>query len=177
MNKLILWALLIVPWFTLFFMKKESIKRYMPVGIFTALITTITFEIAYHYEWWIAKDKIVPWGHITNPAFPYGAFLVLTLWIFYFTYRNFWLYMFANIVLNAGQWYFVQRIFEQRNMVELVNISRFQLLLLGTVQALVIYAYQRWQEGVFQVPEKPKGDGKHEFTAEPRRFRGKEGAR
>ncbi len=72
-NKIILWILLIAPWLTLFFMKKEGIKRYIPVTIFTVLLVTIIYEIAYTYRWWELEVNIVPWGHITNVSYAYGT--------------------------------------------------------------------------------------------------------
>lgn len=150
-NKIILWSSFICPWFTLFFMKKNSVRRYMPVTVFTALMATITSEIAYHYSWWKHTDVIVPWGYITNPSFIYGLFSVLTIWIFYFTFRSFWLYLAVNILLNAFQWFFlIKWTFVALNIFEYVNITPFRVFLLGIVQALIIYGYHTWQERIFQ---------------------------
>ncbi|WP_269083310.1 hypothetical protein [Ornithinibacillus contaminans] len=38
LNQVILWGILIAPWLTLFFMKKDAIKRYMPVAIFASIV-------------------------------------------------------------------------------------------------------------------------------------------
>ncbi len=32
-NQILLWSVLILPWLTLFFMKKEDIKRLMPASL------------------------------------------------------------------------------------------------------------------------------------------------
>lgn len=111
-NKIILWSSLILPWLSLFFMKKESIKRYMPVAIFVSLLVTILFEVAYTFKWWVMLDKIAPWGNITNVAFTYGTFLVGTIWIFYFTYRKFWAYMVTNILIDGIFAFGLSRFFE-----------------------------------------------------------------
>lgn len=161
LNYLLLWTMLIGPWLTLFFLGIDTIKRYMPLLIFTMLITTITYEIAYRYKWWVHHIEIVPWGEITNPAYAYGAFPVLTLWIFYFTYRNFWLFMATNALFNVVQWYFIQEwVFEARRIVTFVNITNLEVVLIGIMQALILYGYQRWQETIFTDSSKAGGGAK-----------------
>ncbi len=160
LNKIILWSSFLGPWLTLFFMKKDAIKRYMPVTVFTALMATITSEMAYTYSWWKYTDVIVPWGYITNPSFVYGLFSVLTIWIFYLTSRKFWLYLSVNILFNAFQWFFLIRwTFVAWGIVEQGNLSPFQCFLLGTVQSVIIYGYHKWQDGIFRREETPDSDG------------------
>ena len=160
LNKIILWSSFLGPWLTLFFMKKDAIKRYMPVTVFTALMATITSEMAYTYSWWKHTDVIVAWGYITNPSFIYGLFAVLTLWIFYFTSRSFWLYLTVNIAFNAFQWFFLIRwTFVALGIFEYVNITPFQVFVMGIFQALLIYGYHKWQEGIFRREETPDSDG------------------
>ncbi len=159
LNKIILWSSFLGPWLTLFFMKKDAIKRYMPVTVFTALMATITSEMAYTFSWWKYTDAIVPWGYMTNPSFVYGLFSVLTIWIFYFTYRKFWLYLTVNILVNAFQWFFLIRwTFVAWGIVEQGDLTPFQTFLLSTVQSVVIYGYQKWQEGIFRKEEAPESD-------------------
>lgn len=40
-NQIILWSLFIIPWMTLFFMKKDEIRRYLPA----AWLTLATMQI------------------------------------------------------------------------------------------------------------------------------------
>ncbi|MDR7003077.1 hypothetical protein [Neobacillus niacini] len=146
-NKLILWLLLIVPWLTLFFMKKEGIKRYMPVTIFTALLVTIVYEIGYTYKLWQIKEAIVPWGYITNVSFAYGAFFITTIWVFYFTFRNFWLYLATNIVIDAFGAWVILKFVEARKLTHF-TISSFNLLLIFVTIALIAYVFEIWYEKV-----------------------------
>lgn len=141
-------------------MKKNAIKRYMPVTVFTALMATITSEIAYTFGWWKYTDKIVPWGYITNPSFVYGLFSVLTIWIFYLTAHKFWLYFTVNVLLNAFQWFFlVNWTFVAWGIVKEGNLNPIQMFLVGTLQSLIIYGYHRWQETIFQKKAAPDSDG------------------
>ncbi|MGM0835346.1 MAG: hypothetical protein ACQEV7_04255 [Bacillota bacterium] len=148
--KVFLWLSLIVPWLSLFFMKKDSIKRYLPVAILVSLLLTILYEIGYTYDWWVLKDKIVPWGHITNISFAYGLFLISTIWIFHYTYRNFKLYMVTNIIVDAIFNFGVLKLTERFGINKLINMPDWGIYLIMLGLALIIYIYQRWQEGIFK---------------------------
>ncbi|MBM7703900.1 hypothetical protein [Metabacillus iocasae] len=72
MAHFVMWFLLIGPWFLLFFFDTERMKRFVPVGIFAALLLTIVFQIAQRYEWWIIHDNLF---FLTNMTpFIYGVF-------------------------------------------------------------------------------------------------------
>jgi hypothetical protein len=145
-NQFILWGSIILPWLTVFFLKKEDVKRYLPVALFGALITTVITEIALALNWWINKDVIFPFYHLT--PFSFGGFLVGIIWIFKYTYRRFFLYMLVNAAFNfilTGP--FVDWL-ESRGIIEFVNIAGYQLLLINLANAAVLYGYQLWQEEV-----------------------------
>ncbi len=153
-DKLLLWIAWIVPWFSLLFLKKDVLKRYMPVAVFTSLLVTIVFEIAHALRWWEMKEWIVPWGSITNVSFVYGLFIVGTIWIFYFTFRSFWLFLATNVAVDALQAFVFDGLFEGR-VYRLIRINDFQVFLLMIGISFVIYAYQKWQEGVFAEEKHP----------------------
>ncbi|MCY9692154.1 hypothetical protein [Paenibacillus alginolyticus] len=127
-------------------MKKQSIYRYVPVCIFSALLVTIVYEIGYTYKWWILIDAIVPWGHVTNTAFAYGIFLVGTMWVFHFTFGRFWLYIVANLVLDAFYAFVFHRIEEKLGIADLICLKHYHILLLMVGLSLILYPYQLWQE-------------------------------
>jgi hypothetical protein len=119
-----LWTSLVLPWISLVFIKKETIKRYMPVAIFVSLLVTIIFEMAHVFKWWVMLDGLAPWGYITNVSFVYGTFLVGTIWIFYFTFHNFWLYLVTNIAID-GLFAFVLNNFLEGRIYTLVNFNQW----------------------------------------------------
>lgn len=151
LNKVIGWSMLIVPWLTLFFMKKEGIKRYMPIAIFSALMVTITYEIAFRYKWWIILESIVPWGYVTNVSYAYGAFFIGTMWIFYFTFKKFWLYLITNIIVDGIDAFFITSLIEGRKIIHYVNISKLNIFILMVAQSFILYAYQVWHEKTFKL--------------------------
>ncbi len=153
---LISWALLVVPWLTLLFMKKEHIKRYMPVALLGSLLVTLWNEFAYSFNWWSFKTTLVP-SLIVNISFVYGVFLVGTIWIFYFTYRKFWLFLLTNIVIDGFLAFPVNYMFEQVGLYRLVNYNSWNIWFTAAGLSVVLYVYQRWQEEVLIKRHEPKG--------------------
>jgi len=149
-NQLILLSSIFLPWFTLFFMDKKDIKRYMPVALFGALGVTIIGEIALASNWWF-YDSVYPFFHI--PAFAYGLFPVGIIWIFKLTYKRFLLFMIANAIFDFILTFPLDYFLTQRGILILNNITNLQLLLLDLVHAVVLYVYQVWQESIFALYE------------------------
>lgn len=145
-NHALLWSSIIIPWFTLFLLKRDDIKRYMPVALLGSLLTTIFCEMAIALKWWVVKDAIFPFLHIA--PFTYGAFLVGIVWIFKLSYGRFWQFLLINAVFEYILSFPVGNLLVQRGILEYVNISQWQLVAMNLVNAAVLYAYQMWQAGV-----------------------------
>jgi len=164
-DQMMLWAFLILPWITVFFMRRATLKRFMPVAILSALIVTIVFEIAHALHWWTMIEAIVPWGYITNVSFAYGIFVAGTLWIYAFTFGRLWLYLLTNAVIDGLQAFVFHQFFEGR-IYRLDRIEEWQVFLLMYGTAIVLYIYQLWQDGVMVNGEDA---GKEEWEFRPLR--------
>ncbi|MBP2637941.1 MAG: hypothetical protein H6Q72_3848 [Firmicutes bacterium] len=151
-NQVLLWGSIILPWLTLFFLKKEDIKRYMPVALFGALMTTIVGELALALKWWVIKDSIFPFYHM--PTLTYGGFPVGIIWIFKFTNKKFFLFMLVNVAFDFGLASTWDKLLVSRGIIEIINATPFQLLLQDIINAALLYRFQMWQEGVLISPEK-----------------------
>lgn len=150
-NKVLLWIMLVVPWSSLILMKPRSIKRYAPVVLLSMWLLTVTQEIAYTNNWWKNLDKIVSWGSITNISLMYGTFSLGTYWIFYFTFGSFWIYLLTNAVIDGIWLIFIPPYFDQIGIFRFgPNMNAWILFLICTVQAVILYGYQVWQEGIYK---------------------------
>lgn len=151
-NQVILWSMLILPWLTLFFMKKEDIKRYMPAALFAAITSIAIIEAGETLKWWAIKETVYP---LHNISYVYGMIPVLTMWLFRFTYGRFWLYMAIDSILNLGFTYLVLGYYlSNRGIFEYIGITPFQTFLIVTAHGILLYAYQIWQVGVFVRPDR-----------------------
>ena len=145
-NQTFLWASFIIPWLTLFFMKREDIKRFIPVALFTALLSLIIGEIAGSLRFWEAGETVFPFK-ATHPTV-IGALPVVTMWIFKFTYGRFWVYLVTNAILDLGFAFVFFPWLVLRGMMAFLSSSLI-VYLLNWVTQIVIYGYQIWQEGIF----------------------------
>jgi hypothetical protein len=143
-NQTLLWASFVLSWLSTLFLKKEEMRRYMPVALFCMLVFAFIIESGISLHWWAVKESSFPLINI--PIFVYGAYLVGTIWIFKYTYGRFWLFITTNIVLDFILIFFLINWFVQRG-VWAFYISYFQVLLITTALAVLIYGYQMWQEG------------------------------
>jgi len=143
-NQTLFWASLILSWSSTLFLRKEDLKRYMPVSLFCMLAFSFIFEAGISLHWWAVKETFFPL--INLPIFLYGAYLIGTIWIFKYTYGHFWLFLITNIILDYILIFFLIDWFIQRGVWE-SYISYSQVLLITTALAILIYGYQMWQEG------------------------------
>lgn len=148
-NKLVLWGMLVIPWFSLILMNRTSLKRYTPVAILSMLLVTVVQEIAYAFNWFVNLEKIVPWGNITNVSLVYGMFAVATYWIFYFTYGAFWVYVLVNAIVEGIWLIAIPPLFARWHILQL-NVSAWVLFAASIATAFVLYGYQSWQDKIFQ---------------------------
>ncbi|WP_018931830.1 hypothetical protein [Gracilibacillus lacisalsi] len=147
MAQMILWLMMVLPWISLLFINKHSLKRFMPVALFASLLVTIVFEMGYVFEWWIVHENIVPWGHITSFPLTYGVFIVGTIWIFHFTFdKSFWIYFLSNVIIDAFYAFIGLRLLLFLEIYELRNMGNFGIFIIMVMLAVIIYMYQKWQD-------------------------------
>lgn len=147
MNRIVLIAMVILPWITIFFLHKHSLKRFMPATIFASLLVTIVFEIGHVYDWWRIEEKLFPWDAITSVPLVYGVFLVGTLWIFHYVYdKKFVIYIITNILTDAFYSFVFLKILISIGLYRLVNMGSLGIFLMMLAIAVIIYVYQRWQD-------------------------------
>lgn len=147
-NQVILWSAIILPWFTLFFMRREDIKRFMPVGLFSALMSIIVVEVGENLGWFIFGETAYP---LETPAYIFGLNIITTMWLFYFTYGRFWTYLAIDAVLNFGFIYlFHVYILGSMGIFREVGITPWENALITTAFGILTYGYQVWQEGALK---------------------------
>ncbi|WP_280771749.1 hypothetical protein [Salipaludibacillus daqingensis] len=152
MKQIILWLLLILPWASLFFLKMDTVRRYMPVALFMTVIHTLSYQAAYHYGWWNeANSSLFGWDKVVPVPWVYGPYLVIVIWIFHFTFGKFWMYLIVNILLDGGFMYIVYPVLQRVGLVSSDStMSTIVIVAMMIGFALIIYLYQLWQEKEFK---------------------------
>ncbi|WP_223588329.1 hypothetical protein [Neobacillus bataviensis] len=150
MINLIFWAFFLVPWLSLFFLKNSAIRRYMPVALFATVINTIFYQIAWTYGWWKYKETLFSWDKVAQVHTVYGVFLVGTIWIFYFTFRKFWIYFLVNLITDCIYSFGFRALWKKLGITTSGgNLSPLEGIMYMTLISITLYIYQLWQEGLF----------------------------
>jgi hypothetical protein len=151
-NQTLLWGSVVLAWLSTLFLKREEMRRYMPVALFCSLAFAFIFEMGISLQWWAVTESSFPLINI--PVFIYGPYLIATIWIFKYTYGRFWLYLVTNIVLDYVLVFFLIDWFIKRG-VWIAYISYFQGVLITTALAILLYGYQMWQSGEMTLENTP----------------------
>lgn len=147
-NQVLLWAILILPWLTLFFMPKETIKRWMPVALFSALTSVLAVELGENLGWFIYENTAYPLR--TSLYIVFGLNIVTAIWLFNFLYGRFWRFLVIDIIINAGFIYLFHVLFlGSRGLFHEAGITPLQNTLIVTFDGVLAYGYQMWQEKIF----------------------------
>jgi len=141
-NQVLLWGTFIVPWLTLFFMKKEEIKRYMPTALITLAVLQIVLQVGISTGLWVIRETTFPLVMI--PTYTYGVFPVLTMWLFKFTYGHFWIFEAVEVVVNLGYVLILMPWLDSRGII--VFNAPVISFFIATGLGILFYVYQMWQE-------------------------------
>ncbi|WP_052487924.1 hypothetical protein [Gordoniibacillus kamchatkensis] len=168
MIKLILWLMFLIPWASLLFMDRASIRKYMPVALLATVLNSIVNQLAWTYHWWTFNMTLFPWDK-TMPLFTvYGVFLVGTMWIFRFTFRKFWVFFIVNMLVDAFYGFGLTVLLNTMGVRSNGTITPIQNLLLMTCIGLILYAFQLWYEGVIGGRENTRKASADERAKSPR---------
>jgi hypothetical protein len=136
--------MLLIPWFSLLFVEKKVIKRYMPAGLFAAITSLLIIDMGVVLNWWTIRENIYP----LKEALPltFGFFLAAEIWIFKYTYKSFWIYSFTQLFLGTIFIFELQPWLSLRGIWVRINATNFLAFLPVIPHFVSIYLFQMWQE-------------------------------
>lgn len=142
-NQVLLWFGFIAPWMTLLLMKKEDVKRFMPVALLTVISGVLVTEAGVGTGLWSVRETTFPL--VMTPTYIFGTMPVVAMWVFKFTYGRFWLFVIAELVANFAYTFFLKPWLASRGILSLLsaNITGFYI---AGINSLLLYGYQMWQE-------------------------------
>ncbi|MEK4823787.1 hypothetical protein CHH55_02335 [Niallia circulans] len=133
--------MMFLSWFFLPLIGKDAVKRFLPAGLFIALIVTIEDIIAKKRKWWWWYEKIHPKLSGIVP-FLWGPFFIGSLWILKWTYGKYFRYIFINLVVDSIFVYFLVDWLKKLGIASLVRLKKYQLSLLFFFKSLLLYGFQ-----------------------------------
>jgi len=155
-NQILHWAMFIIPWLSLFFMKKDEIKRYMPVALAAIITSILIYETGIAFRWWVIGEYAYP---LHLMPFHIGLFPVLTMWVFRFTFRKFWIFLLVELALNIGfDFGFLGYFLPAMGILSFEEMSRPVAVCVTTAHGLLLYAYQLCRTASLSGPVRIAGE-------------------
>lgn len=137
--------MVLLSWLTLPLLGTRKIKKYLPATILVILIHSITTLIGKRRKWWVFYNK--PNSYLTG-EFPFliGPFLVISMWILKWTYRNFASFLMVNALAGAFFAFPLATLMKKWKVYTLVRISKFQFFLYFFVKCSLLYGFHYYYE-------------------------------
>lgn len=140
-NQVIILIMFIVPWLTIFFVRKQNLNRFISAGLFTAVTSGVIYQFGIIFGFWYFKE-------ISFPLIMYGTLPVAAMWVLIFTYGRFWKYTLVNAILDLGFAFVLTPWFGQREILGTIPWTGLIVYIINFIHAALIYAYQVWLDGV-----------------------------
>ncbi|MEH7119944.1 hypothetical protein V7128_21345 [Neobacillus vireti] len=132
---------LVLPWISIVFLPRKTIKHYLPVAMFASLLVTGMCLLAVPYKWWIVKGG---WKNkiLNDGSFIFGPFFVGTLWIFHFTFGNIKRYFMINLLMDSLFSFPLSFLFQKLKLFKLVNFRPKHIFFSFISFSVIIYGYE-----------------------------------
>lgn len=139
---MLLLLMLVFSWLSLTLMGKNSVKRFLPAGIFIALITRWENAVAKKRTWWWWYEKLHPKLPGSLP-FVWGPFMIGSMWILKLTYGKFFRYLILNLAVDSiFTFILVDKWLTKWGIASLVRMKKIQLSLLLFIDSILLYGFQ-----------------------------------
>jgi len=151
-NKMILLAMMVLPWLSLPLLGKRSFKRFYPGALFISVWVAVESIVAKKRMWWRIYERIIP-KVIGEMPFILGPFFVGSLWILKFTFGNFFRYLFLNLLLDTFFAFPGVYILRKLGIASLVRLKPYQMVLLFMCKSVLMYGFQSKVNGLRKKPK------------------------
>ena len=120
----------------------------MPTALLSIVLSLLVVQIGEVLEWWVFKEYAYP---LRSPSYVYSLNPIITILIFRFTYRRFWLFLVIDAIANLGFAYlYIGYFLTIRGIAQYLKFGAIHVSIITTVTAVILYWYQMWQEGIFE---------------------------
>jgi hypothetical protein len=134
-------ALIIIPWLSIIFIGKRTIKRYLLASVLITVFEMINHIYGYHRKWWKFYDK--PKSFIRDELpFDIGPYIPISMWILKMTYGNIKMFAILNAIVNAFFAFLFIPFLKKVKIVRLNRINHFQFFIILHYKAYILYAIQ-----------------------------------
>jgi len=140
-SKIFYIALLVLPWLTVPFLGRDSLKKYLPAAIFMSTFTKALDLFGEKKKWWRFYKGVLSLDSMN--FFNFGPYLLTSLWMLKMTYGKFPLYIISNLILHICFIFLGGiKLVDRYRIFTLDKLTKFQYLAIDVLRALLLYGFQ-----------------------------------
>lgn len=134
-------SLLIIPWFSLLFIGKWSMKRYSLSGVFIVIFEIMNHLYGHKREWWSFYEKKKSFVRDELP-FSIGPYMPLSMWLLRFSYGNFKKFVVLNVIVDGLFAFLIINFLKKIKIIRLNRLSHIQFFFYLHYKAYLLYGMQ-----------------------------------
>lgn len=133
--------IILLPWLSLLFIGKRSLKRFSFSGIFIIIFEIINHLYGHKRKWWKFYDKRKSFIRDELP-FSIGPYMPLSLWLLKISYGNFKKFVLLNVIADGLFSFFIIDVLKRMKIIRLNRLNHFQFFIYIHYKAYLLYGFQ-----------------------------------
>lgn len=130
-----------IPWLSLLFMGKRSLKKYSYSGVFIVIFEIMNHVYGHKRNWWKFYDKRRSFYKDELP-FSIGPYMPISMWLLKYSYGNFKKFIALNAIFDGLFAFLFIDILKRLKIISLNHINHFQFFIYLHYKAYLLYGFQ-----------------------------------
>lgn len=145
-------SIIIVPWITMLFLGKQSLKRFSWAGVFIVIFEIINHLYGHKRKWWWFYQK--PKSFIRDELpFSVGPYMPLSLWLLKYSFGNFKKFILLNGIADGLFAFLFIDVLKKLKIIRLNRINHLQFFIYLHYKAYLLYGVQYLIEKIKRYPK------------------------
>jgi phosphatidylglycerophosphatase A len=140
-------SMILIPWLSLLFIGKRSLRRYSFAGVFIVIFEIINHLYGHKRHWWKFYDKRKSFIRDELP-FSVGPYMPLSMWILKYSYGNFKKYVLLNVISDGLFAFLFIDILKKFKIARLNRLTHLQFFVYLHYKAYILYGIQYLYEKI-----------------------------
>ncbi|MFD1737945.1 hypothetical protein ACFSCX_15520 [Bacillus salitolerans] len=131
----------LIPWLSLLFIGKRSIKRYSIAGAFIVMFEIVNHMYGRKRKWWKFYEKPKSFVRDELP-FSIGPYMPLSMWLLKSSFGNFKKFILLNAIADGIFAFYFTEVLKRLKIARLHRLNHFQFFLYIHYKAYLLYGVQ-----------------------------------
>jgi hypothetical protein len=140
-------SMILIPWLSLLFIGKRSLRRYSFAGVFIVIFEIINHLYGHKKKWWKFYEKRKSFIRDELP-FSVGPYMPLSMWILKNSYGNFKKFVLLNVISDGFFAFLFMEILKKFKIARLNRLNHLQFFVYLHYKAYILYGVQYLYEKI-----------------------------